>query len=281
MSRHTKTFHSEMAIQHLINASRAARRGDAKEASSYFEEADKSIEQHVNYLRSIGNHDEAEHAQKTYAKQKKIMLSAHKFNVKSVKNIKAKKSDFDESGEGQFKKVSEGIFLKAETVKLGQSGNPRYEYKGLHELNPEDRQRVLGRAGNRPMYPGKEHHKFLYPTDSSGSLVHSGRVAAPASHDFAAAHASMQESEFKGKKLSEGQGVRMNQPGHELHGKLGVVQPPHPSFPDKIHVMFQGGRREFLDHSMVNTSKPGEQVKKAKSTVIDIRSRLDKKNNKN
>lgn len=72
----------------------------------------------------------------------------------------------------------------------------------------------------------------------------------------------------------------MDQPGHDLHGKLGIVQLPHPSHPDKIHVMFAQGKREFLDQSMVKPSSPSSRVEKAVATVIDIRSRLDKKKSK-
>lgn len=196
-----KTKYSEAAIEGLINASRAMRAGKVKEAEKHFSDADSAIGQHVEYLKSIGDHLEANHAQKTYNAQKKTMMSAHKFNVKSVGNKRTKKSEAD------LNEVARGIFLKAEkdstTVKLGQSANPRYEYKGLHELHPEDRKRVLGRSGHQTMYAGKEHHKFLYPTDNSGRLVHSSRIAAPGHHDFSAAKAAMDESSGTGSKPSQ------------------------------------------------------------------------------
>ena len=269
-----KTKYSEAAIDSLIVASRAMRAGNQAEAEKHFSNADSAIAQHVDYLKSIGEHREADHAKKTYEAQKKTMMSAHKFNIKTLGGKKAKKSDSD------LNEIAKGVFLKADkistTMKLGQSGNPRYEYKGLHELHPEDRQRVLGRSGNPAMYAGKEHHKFLYPTDSSGRLVHSSRIAAPGHHDFSAAKAAMDESEFKGHKYSEGQGVRVDLPGHELHGKLGMVQTPHPAFPDKVGVLFAGGRKEFMDSSAVRPSSQ-PSVDKAKATVIDIRSRLKPK----
>lgn len=269
-----KTKYSEAAIDSLIAASRAMRAGKKEEANKHFSNADSAIGEHISYLKSIGNHQEADHAKKHYESQKRVMMSAHKFSVKSVGSKKAKKSDSD------LNEIGKGVFLKAEKIStkmgLGQAGNPRYEYKGLHQLHPEDRQRVLGRSGNPAMYAGKEHHKFLYPTDSSGRLVHSSRIAAPGHHDFAAAKASMEGSEFKGNKYSEGQGVRVDQPGHELHGKLGMVQTPHPEFPDKISVLFSGGRKEFMDSSAVRPSSPST-VDKAKATVIDIRSRLKPK----
>lgn len=278
-----KTKHYDDAIQSLMMASKEARAGNVLNAKSHFDRADASMKEHVNYLNAIGERGEAEFSMKMYQKQKQVMESAHNFKVKNLRTKKSEAEDGDQDSisKAGAKEVGKGIFLKADRVstkmKLGQSTNPRYQYKGLHELHAEDQQRVLGRAGNPSMYAGKDHHKFLYPTDSSGRLVHSQRIAAPAHHDFAAAHAAMQESQFKGHQFSEGQGVRVNQPGHELHGKLGIVQAPNPSFPDKVQVGFAGGKSEFMDHSMIQPSRGAPQVQKAKATVIDIRSRLDKK----
>lgn len=278
---HIKTKHSEAAKDQLVEGARAARIPDAAKAQKHFDQADLHIKDHVVYLKSIGKHKEADHDQKTYEAVKKQLMQANK--VVAPKPSKPKKSKSSASkSDDSVNEIGRGIFLKAEKISTKMTlskpaGNPRYEYKGLHELHPEDRQRVLGRAGNPSMYAGKDHHKFVYPTDSSGRLVHSQRIAAPAHHDFAAAQASAQESQHKGHQLSEGQGVRIDQPGHELHGKLGMVQLPHPLFPDKINVMFAGGRRELLDSSAIKPSSPRPQLEKAKATVIDIRSRLQKK----
>lgn len=269
-----KTKYSEAAVQSLIEASREARSGNMKAADSHFQKADSAMKEHVNYLKSLGNHKEADYSKKMYEAQKRVMMEAHQFNVKSVKR-KTKKSEAD-----QINEIGKGIFLKAENIstkmKLGQSKNPRYQYKGFHELHPEDRQRILGMSGNPSMYPGMDHHKYVYPTDQSGRLVHSQRVMAPEGHDVAAAHAAMQESAPKGSKFTEGQGIRVDSPGHELHGKLGIVQMPHPSYPNKISVLFSGGRKELLDQSAIKPSSMSK-VDVAKSTIIDIRSRLKNK----
>lgn len=262
---HIKTKHSEFAVESLINASRAMREGNHEEAEKHFEAADAAIGRHVEYLNSIGETAEANHSKNMYEGQKRVMRSAHKLKIKD-----AKKS------EASVNQVGKGIFLKSEfsKPKSTPSGNPRYSYKGLHELHPEDRQKVLGMSGSPSIYPGADHHKFVYPTDSSGRLVHSQRISAPAGHDFEAAKASMQESSG-GIKYSEGQGVRVHDPAHELHGKLGLVQLPNPSYPNKVQVMFAGGRREFLDQSKIQPS--GSKMAKALATVINIKSYLGKK----
>jgi hypothetical protein len=268
-----KTRFSDSAIESLINASRALREGRDSDAEAHFQDADNHNKMHIDYLKSVNQHTEAGFADKMYQQQKQIMREAHKISIPDVKQPE-KKETKKSMVSHDVRQVEKGIFLKAEKVqRLGQSGNPRYQYKGLHELHPEDRKRVLGRSGNQPMYPGADHHKFVYPTDSEGRLVFSARLAAPAHHDFSAAKASMEESD-SGIKFKQGQGVRIDDPSHELHGSLGLVQLPHPSFPDKVQVMFAGGRREFLDQSKIKPSSQG--VQKAVSTVIDIKSRLKK-----
>lgn len=278
----TRTKHSQAAFDNLVLGARENRLGNAKKADEHFTQADKHMDDHVKYLQSIGGHQEANDTLKQYQVQKKHMMAA----TSPIKDIPKKEEQPKvkvKKSEG-IRELGKGIFAKAEKVVPAKSpsANPRYQYKGLHELHPEDQKRIVGALGGPSMYAGQDHHKFVYPTDQSGRLVHSQRIAAPEHHDFASAGQAMEQAKSKGVSFSEGQGVRMNQEGHELHGKLGIVRMHNPAFPGKVHVEFQGGRREFLDPGHIKTSGlAAKTLGKAQAIIIDIRSRLNKKKSDN
>lgn len=159
------------------------------------------------------------------------------------------------------------------TVNRYPGMDPRYKYKAFGSLTDQEKLAASHAFGERDM------HDHLYPVDESGALVHGTRWRAPAQ-----VMARMKSAPQAGSKTpvgatgapkippqhKRGAAVKINAPGHPLHGQFGIVELPNPSMPNKISVRVrQRGiyQNAYVDPHQVSLSREAPASSKTTAPV--------------
>lgn len=283
-------FH-ETAIEHIVHATREADKGDGPQAEHHISESKQHAQHHAKLLKMRGLHKDADMYLKSH--------ESHCSRITALLNRRIQKTDEasskcvkDHSGMEKGQQCNCGYMMKSEDLekafntpfvpssparkeynqtsslkpmqmtKPGQ--DPRYSYKKIHELSPADQEKA------QQSYPHLKTNmgRYLFPTDSkTGELAHA-RVAP---YEGSSAPAASNYSELK-PEHTKGTAVRINAPGHEQHGKLGIMQGKHPSYGNKVGVKM--GPSEFhtiyVEPHHVQLSNPKNKIEKALVTLNTI-----------
>jgi hypothetical protein len=257
MSR-TKASH-ELAISHIVLATQEAQKGNAFRAKSHVSQAKKFADTHVNGLKMVGMHDEANKYLKAF--------QDHVKRVETLLNTKAaKKSECSEDHSlvktctkcGYMNKSDDLDKIEPKMQIKSPGQDPRYKYKAIHELSSEDQARAYHKFQN------KEMGRYLYPVDESGTLVHGTRAPMPKDKIIAPKPLSAEYQQLKPHHLRDS-AVRINAPGHPAHGKLGIVQGSNPMQGGKIEVKMGTGSSQVAHFhpDQVQPSRPTNKIEKA------------------
>lgn len=266
-----------MAAEHLSMAMHHASLGRKKEAEDNLATSKAFAETHSRDMIRSGDADAADKYLQGHSEisghirsvlQRKLEEEAKDPTPQGIRMVTKKseaegdlKKDFG-SGSGPKKPYSSNILSTKMVAGKPMRENPRYSYKRLSELHPDDQKSV------QTKFSGKDMDKYKYAVSKeTGRVEHVGRVAHN-SPPSAAPSAGMIPQHHK-----EGSGVRIAAEGHPSHGKLGVVRNPSPYFPGKVAV--QVGPTEHhvihMDPHQIKPSKPTTKIEKALVALCSLR----------
>lgn len=253
---HGSTGH--IAYGHIYHGTLAAHGGNYAKAEDHIVKAHESVGAHVTELTKAGKHSEATEFNTTA--QSYLMKLDSLIDTKRPKAVKKSfgaPSSLPKQG-SRMEKPSDLNDKTKPKVNRNPGHQPNMQYKAFHEMTPEDQTRALHAHGEKDMLT------HLYPHDpKSGSYEYGKRWLAPkelikkpqANTQFSPSSAVQPQL---APQHRVGAGIRVSAEGHELHGKMGMVQAPNPSMPGKIAIKVQNkGRFEnhFMEPHEVKSSK--------------------------
>lgn len=248
----------EMAMNHIILATSEAEKGNHKRVQGHLNHAKGYAESHCRALRMMGQHDESNKYMTAFQN--------HMKRIQSVLISSKKKNDLTCSEDhslvktctkcGYMNKSLEKIEPKQQIKVPGQ--DPRYKYKAIHELSSADQASAYHKFQNKQM------GQYLYPVDEKGGLVHASRAPMPKDKVSTPKPLSSEYNKLQPHHLRDSS-VRINAPGHPMHGKLGIVQGADPSKGGKVTVRVGTGGAEVMhfDPEQVGPSRPINKIEKA------------------
>ena len=257
------------ALSSIYRASVSAYSGDHKEASEHIKQAHAHVGEHVKELTESGKHDEATsfntEAQKLLKRLDGIMKRTKNFWPSRTKKSETANNDLNKV---DVKKPYPNLAsTQKKTLNTHPGFNPNVDYKAFHELSPEDKKKALHAFGQKDM----ESHLYAHDR-KSGEMIHGQRWKAPAEMLKERKPKANEPFSFVdpvrpqiSPQHRQGAGVRVNAQGHEMHGKLGIVQLPNPNVPNKVGVRLENNGRfetHYFDHDQVSLSKPHDEFKK-------------------
>lgn len=256
----------ELAISHIVDASRHASEGRHDESAYHIKAAETHAKMHHENLKAMGRGDEA-----------KEYLSGISDHINRIQNLrgKIKKSEKCEEDHKKLKKQCNScgymvkVIKKAESpfsLERRKSGKPkqdsRYDYKPIHELHPHDQQLAQQKFG------GKDIGSHEYPVDKqTGRLVHGTRAP------FGGKAPQAARANYKQIKPEHKPGTPVRITGHQLEGKLGIVGASHPLMSGKIAVQIGPSEHHkvYVEPHQVKLSRPTGKVEKALVTLHNIK----------
>lgn len=248
----------QMAVSHIVLAQHEVDKGNHSVARQHLRKAQAFAESHSRVLKTMGQHDES----------KKYMdaFQEHVSRINSLMSRKAKKSECSEDHQkmdvckcGYMRKSEpmEKIEPKQPIKSPGQ--DPRYHYKPIHELSDADQ------AAAYHKFSGKDIARYMYPVDKeTGALVHASRAPLPADKPMVPRPLSADYQKL-GPHHQRDSSIRINAPGHPMHGKLGVVAGANPAMGGKIAVKMGTSAASIMhfDPEQVKPSQPAGKIEKA------------------
>ena len=253
-----KTKHSEQAMESLLLSHREISRGNHKQAQNHLKDAKSHASAHVSELKSMGEALEI-------PKFKEGFEQIHSQLTQKIKDRMTK-------GAYEFIELQKNVILMKAAPKLEQ------EHKTFHELHPDDQARITGSDKNPPMFAGGKYENYKYQVNPEGRLQYSKRVPLKPGEHIAPPiqtpnHGSVKTPDMQ-RPFRENEGVRIDNPAHPMHGKLGSVKLPNPMHPGKVTVDYGKDGTHFVDPSHIKSSKDNTVVKKAMATILEIKSRF-------
>jgi len=282
---HPKTCH-ELAISHIINATKHAGKGNHDEANYHIESALTFANMHHKKLKAQGRHSDANE----YIGG----INEHINRVKGMRKPPVKKTEDDcpydhkklKKGNGcnvcgymtkseSLEKVGKpdmpGAFIggtpqaSMEKQRVGKpKQDPRYDYKQIHELHPHDQQLVQHKFG------GKDISSYSYPIDrDTERLVHGTRTKLGETP-----HPTPGSYSYKELAPQHQPGTAVRITGHShLDGKLGIVTAHHPVMGGKIGVQIGPSEHHkvYVEPHQVRLSRPQGKIEKALISLHNIR----------
>lgn len=282
-----RNFH-EMAIEHIVLAHHCANEGKEHEMTSHWQEALSSAGHYMRVLKLQGKHQEAKdyiqgvehHGERIRTllgrrMQKVECTHDHSKLAKEVactgcgymnKSEAIEKADRPMTSASPARKEmnSKGALdTKMHLTKPKQ--DPRYNYKKIHELHPEDQQHAQNKYSNDVK---QNQGRYLYPVDKQ-----SGRLAHAAVAPYEGTHHPVASTNQLKPEHTKGASVRINSAGHEHHGKLGIMRGAHPDIPGKVGVQVgpHAAHTVYVQPHEVHVSNPKTKVEKALISLNNIR----------
>jgi hypothetical protein len=157
-----------------------------------------------------------------------------------------------------------------QTWSLKPKQDPRFHYKKIHELHPDDQLEAQNKYGK---HVKENMGRFLYPVDKlSGRLAHAAVKPFEGKTAPAAGPTSYGVKELK-PEHTKGASVRIHAPNTPLHGKLGIMAGSHPEIPGKVGVQVGPSQAHihYVEPHQVHLSKPVTKVEKALISLHNIR----------